>query len=77
MHLFVGMNEVGLHSFLGKCALDVLASVFLPLEKQFISYEEMKAVIDYEKPEEHEMVLTFWVKFLLELSKYEKGQHDI
>ena len=41
---FKGMNDVHLHSFLGRCSDDALESIFPTSDKQFITSDELKAM---------------------------------
>ena len=60
----LGMNEVGLHSFVGRCGSDVLESIFPTSDKQTITFEQMKEVMVFEQTEGHKQTITFWHNYL-------------
>ena len=76
MSLLLGMEEVHLHSFLGRCGSDTLNSIFPTSEKQRITFEEMKEIRVFEETEDHEQTITYWHNYLLLLSNYEPGIFD-
>jgi hypothetical protein len=71
--LLKGMDEVGLHRFLGRCESKVIESIFPMTDQLFISYEELKEVMVFEDTEGREETITYWHNYLAYLSKYEPG----
>ena len=67
------MNDVQLHSFLGRCSDDALQSIFPTSDKQFITSDELKAVSAFEVTEGHEQTISFWSQYLTDLAKYVQG----
>ncbi|CAB4031643.1 G2 M phase-specific E3 ubiquitin- ligase-like [Paramuricea clavata] len=69
-----GMDEVGLHRFIGRCESKNLESIFPMCDQMFISYEELKEQMVFEDTEGREETITYWHNYLACLSKYEPGQ---
>ena len=69
----LGMEEVHLHSFHGRCVSDTLNSIFPTAEKQRITFEEMK---EFDETEDHKQTITSWHNYPLLLSNYEPGIFD-
>ena len=70
---FKGMNDVQLHSLLGRCSDHALESIFPSSDRQFITCDEMKAVSVFEVTEGHEQTISFWLQYLTDLAKYVRG----
>ena len=73
--LLKGMDEVGLHRFLGRCESNVLESIFPMLDDMFISFDELKEIMVFEETEGHEETIHYWHNYLAHLSNYEPGKH--
>ena len=71
--VFVGMNEVRLHSFMGNCGIDVVESIFPRSEMRRISAEQIKEAIAFEGSTGHEDIIMYFYDYLTELEKYEAG----
>ena len=69
----VGMNEVNLHTFIGKCPAETLELLFPNVEKKIITAEQMKAVVVFEESCGREDTITLFFQYLSELEKYEAG----
>ena len=72
--IFIGMDEVGLHRFLGRCDSKNLDCIFPSWDQMTISFEELKEVMIFEDTEGREQTITYWHNYLYNLSKYEAGQ---
>ena len=67
------MNEVRLHSFMGKCGIDVVEHIFPRCEMRRITAEQVKAAIVFEDSTGHEDIIVYFYDYLTELEKYEEG----
>ena len=67
------MNEVSLHSFLGRCTIDMVESIFPTSDKRFMTASEVKDVMVFEDSEGNEQSITFWYEYLSYLEKYQTG----
>lgn len=63
------MDEVKLHSFMGKCSPNILDTIFPNSDKRFITFEEMKNAMVFGR----EQTITFFHTYIFSLGKYEAG----
>lgn len=75
--LIVGMNEVNLHTFIGKCPAETLQRLFPNVEKKIITVEQMKAVVVFEESSGREETITLFFQYLSQLEKYEAGTANV
>ena len=67
------MNDANLHSFIGKCSLEVLDVLFPVSSKRHITAQEIKDVCVFEESSGHEDTIALFYQYLSQLEKYETG----
>ena len=67
------MNDVNLHSFIGKCSLEVLDVLFPVSSKRRITAQEIRDVCCFEESSGHEDTIVLFYQYLSQLEKYETG----
>ena len=72
--LHAGMDDVGLHSFLGESANSMLLIIFPTADKKVLTYDQIKEVIVFEKSEGNEATIKMFFQYLCYLANYEKGK---
>ena len=73
MFVATGMEDAGLHSFIGHLPTNMLEIVFPPIEKRRLSFDEIKEVLIFEEEKENERTFAFFTEYLYFLAKYEEG----
>ena len=68
-----GMNEIGLHDFIGKCEPEVLESIFPTSEKRRIMFEQLDHAMVFVETDGYEQTITYWFNYLRKLAKYDAG----
>ncbi len=58
---FPGMNEVGLHMFLGKCPSETVELIFPASEKRYITAQQVKDAVVFEESVGHEDTIMFFM----------------
>ena len=68
------MNEVNLHTFIGKCPAEILELLFPNIDKKIITTEQMKAAVAFEERCTHEDTIALFFEYLSHLEKYEAAK---
>ncbi len=75
--LRAGMNDVGLHSFLGESARFMLEIIFPTADKKILTFDQIKEIIVFEESEGNEMTIEMFFQYLRYLANYKKGVYRI
>ena len=67
------MNEVGLHTFIGKCGAELIETLFPTSDKFRLTGEEMKEAIVFEESVGNEITIAMFFQYIDFLEKYEEG----
>ena len=67
------MNEVGLHTFIGKCGADLVETLFPMSDKRRFTAKEIEEAIVFEEPEGNDITIAMFFQYIDFLEKYDEG----